>query len=93
MPPVTITITAKFILPSAAGTTVSNQGISYDANATDQRVDGADRRSGVTGSGTRPAFRCRAPRDPALPPFSMLALALALAALAVAILRRADRRR
>jgi len=95
---VTITITAT-ILPSAAGTTVSNQGtISYDSNGDgtndataqtdDPGVAGAANPTSIQVPGLPPVVAI-----PALSIFGLLLLGLALAGLAFASLRRMRRRR
>ncbi len=95
---VTITITAT-ILPSAAGTTVSNQGtISYDSNGDgtndataqtdDPGVAGAANPTSIQVPGLPPVVTI-----PALSTFGLLLLGLALAGLAFASIRRTRRRR
>ncbi|HBL28894.1 MAG TPA: hypothetical protein DD490_18830, partial [Acidobacteria bacterium] len=90
----TITINAT-ILASAAGTTVSNQGtISYDADANGSNEATAQTDDpGVAGTGNPTAIQVTGGATPVqeIPTLSSLGLAvlvLALAGLAVALLRR-----
>ncbi|HEY0553232.1 MAG TPA: IPTL-CTERM sorting domain-containing protein, partial [Thermoanaerobaculia bacterium] len=90
---VTITITAT-ILPAAAGSTVSNQAtISYDSdgNGTNDATAQTDD-PGVAGAANPTAIQVGGgvpiPQVPTLSPLGLLVLALALAGLALALLRR-----
>ena len=89
---VTITITAT-ILPAAAGTTVSNQGtIAYDGdgNGTNESTAQTDD-PGVAGAANPTEIVVGRPGAPAIPTLSelgLLLLAMALAGLALALLKR-----
>jgi uncharacterized repeat protein (TIGR01451 family) len=90
---VTITITAT-ILPAAAGTTVSNQGtIAFDAdgNGTNEATAQTDD-PGVAGAGNPTSIQVGAAAPinsiPTLSPIGLLLMALALAGLAFALLKR-----
>jgi len=89
---VTFTITAT-ILPTAAGTTVSNQGtISYDSDGNGTNDATAQTDDPAAGGAANPT-NIQVPgastvQIPALSPLGLLLLAIVLAALALAILRR-----